>query len=46
MGHYIEVETGVNLYVEDLNKEGKETIVFFCMDGQEVISFLSISLTI
>ena len=29
MGHYIEVETGVNLYVEDLNKEGKETIVFF-----------------
>lgn len=28
MGHYIEVETGVNLYVEDLNKEGKETIVF------------------
>ncbi|WP_075841574.1 alpha/beta fold hydrolase [Clostridium perfringens] len=28
MGHYIEVETGVNLYVEDLNKGGKETIVF------------------
>lgn len=28
MGHYIEVETGVNLYVEDLNKEGNETIVF------------------
>lgn len=28
MGHYIEVESGVNLYVEDLNEDGKESIVF------------------
>lgn len=28
MGHYINVEPDVNLYVEDLNPQGKKTIVF------------------
>ncbi len=28
MGHYIEVEPNVNIYVEDLNPEGCKTIVF------------------
>lgn len=28
MGYYITVESGVNVYVEDLNPEGKKTIVF------------------
>ncbi|MFC5604975.1 alpha/beta fold hydrolase [Sporosarcina koreensis] len=28
MGYFINVESGVNLYVEDLNPEGKKTIVF------------------
>lgn len=28
MGYYIEVETNVKIYVEDLNPEGKETILF------------------
>ena len=28
MGHYVSVEPGVNIYVEDLNPEGKKTIVF------------------
>lgn len=28
MGYYISVEPAVNLYVEDLNPEGKRTIVF------------------
>lgn len=28
MGHYVEVEPNVKIYVEDLNPEGKKTIVF------------------
>lgn len=28
MGYYVNVEPGVNLYVEDLNPQGKKTIVF------------------
>ena len=28
MGHYVSVESGVNLYVEDLNPGGSKTIVF------------------
>ncbi|WP_028777120.1 alpha/beta fold hydrolase [Shimazuella kribbensis] len=28
MGYYVQVEQGVNLYVEDLNPEGNKTIVF------------------
>ena len=28
MGHYVQVESGVNLYVEDLNPKGSKTIVF------------------
>ena len=28
MGHYVRVESGVKLYVEDLNPGGSKTIVF------------------
>lgn len=28
MGHYVTVEKGVNIYVEDVNPEGRETILF------------------
>lgn len=28
MGYYINVQKDVNIYVEDLNKEGKDTVVF------------------
>ena len=28
MGYYVKVEANVELYVEDLNPEGKNTIVF------------------
>ncbi|SHI14257.1 alpha/beta hydrolase fold [Clostridium magnum DSM 2767] len=28
MGYYVKVETNVKIYVEDLNPEGKETILF------------------
>ena len=28
MGYYVKVENNVTLYVEDINEEGKKTIVF------------------
>jgi non-heme chloroperoxidase len=28
VGFYITVETGINIYVEDVNPEGKKTILF------------------